>query len=652
MKKISIICIILILVEILFTNFYKNYSADLNDYKCFNTNKASSIELIFESSEIVPQKDMILYIKCNKSIKGREIQVKEQENIRNDGREVAFVDNDGNYYYQYTYLTYKDSKINTITITKLPNEDITLYAWVKYNGKEYHVINAKNKDSNSDLTESSDKTLIPKENKLSKSEITKLKAEDTEIMKKKWADALSIDVNDVDKYLDLYNAKGQGKLHKDGKYVKNEKNEIVSINGVGLFHLLDYGYMYNEDTLKALKYWGVNCIRIPAYLDYRVSSSTSYTITPSERGLKTAFDEHMEEMDRIIDIATKEGLYCMVDFHILGENGDINQYYDMAEKFFTHFGTKYGNQNNIIWELANEPYGTTVESLAKYVKKIEEVVKKYDNNPVMISGWTMKNNVNENGKLSECYKYFKEQGINDVFISYHYYGGEDIVWPKKLYDTTDIPLSYTEWSNYDSDLDPDNGKNYTEMTKKYMNWWNEEGMINCAWMLCHGNWKYILWNKDLGDKSEALKYGCISEEYLSDYGKLVFGNYFDNNIKRVKNNSVYINRNEKQEDDEKKEDNNNGNSKEDNTTEDDNKKDNKSEISNKGENQNQVVQNNVNTIKAENFDDDTNNNTKLAKILPKTGEKQNLIKIGILVGIFITGICCIIFKIKLSKIDD
>ena len=85
-----------------------------------------------------------------------------------------------------------------------------------------------------------------------------------------------------------------------------------------------------------------------------------------------------------------------------------------------------------------------------------------------------------------------------------------------------------------------------------MNWWNEEGMINCAWMLCHGNWKYILWNKDLGDKSEALKYGCISEEYLSDYGKLVFGNYFDNNIKRVKNNSVYINRNEKQEEDEKK----------------------------------------------------------------------------------------------------
>ena len=40
MKKISIICIILILVEILFTNFNKNYSADLNDYKCFNTNKA------------------------------------------------------------------------------------------------------------------------------------------------------------------------------------------------------------------------------------------------------------------------------------------------------------------------------------------------------------------------------------------------------------------------------------------------------------------------------------------------------------------------------------------------------------------------------------------------------------------------------------
>ena len=417
MKKISIICIIL--MGILFFNFGKSYATDLNDYKCFNTNKSTSIELIFEDCEIVPQKDMILYIRCNKSIRGREIQVKEKENTRNDGREAAFAGDDGNYYYQYTYLTYNDSKINNITITNLPKEDITLYAWVKYNGKEYHVVNAKNKDDNSDLTVSTDKSLIPA-NKLSESEIAKLKAEDTQIMKKKWADALSIDINDVDKYLDLYNAKGQGKLHKDGKYIKNEKNEIVRINGVGLFHLLDYGYMYNEDTLKALKYWGVNCVRIPAYLNYRESSRVS-TVTPTDRGLSTAFDEYMDEMDRIIDIATKEGLYCMVDFHILGEDGDINQYYDMADRFFTHFGTKYGNQNNIIWELANEPYGTTVESLAKYVKKIKEVVKKYDNNPVLISGWTMKNNENDNGILSECYKQFKEQGLDDVFISYHYY---------------------------------------------------------------------------------------------------------------------------------------------------------------------------------------------------------------------------------------
>ena len=176
------------------------------------------------------------------------------------------------------------------------------------------------------------------------------------------------------------------------------------------------------------------------------------------------------------------------------------------------------------------------------------------------------------------------------------------------------------------------------MTKKYMKWWNDEGMINCAWMLCHGNWKYILWNKDLGDKSEALKYGCMSEEYLSDYGNLVFSNYFDTNIERVKTNSVYINRNEKNEEDgkeENKDENKNDDSKVDNAITNENK------IPNKDE------QNDVKIIKAEELED----NTKTEKKLPKTGEKKDSILIPILIGLLVAGTGCIIFKIKLSKVN-
>ena len=86
-------------------------------------------------------------------------------------------------------------------------------------------------------------------------------------------------------------------------------------------------------------------------------------------------------------------------------------------------------QNNIFYELTNEPYGTPTESLFDYIKHEKEIVKKYDNNPIMISG----NTYYDSSKLSEYYQKFKQQEINDVFVSHHYYNGEEIKYFQKFY---------------------------------------------------------------------------------------------------------------------------------------------------------------------------------------------------------------------------
>ena len=351
-------------------------------------------------------------------------------------------------------------------------------------------------------------------------------------MKQKWADNLGMEVDEVDNYIDLNNAKGQGKLHKDGKVMKNSKGEEVMLNGVGLFHLLDYGYMYNEETLSALKYWGVNCVRIPAYVQYRYSSRYD-TVTPADRGLETAYDEYIEVMDRIIEIASEQGLYCMVDFHILQENGDVLEWKDLAEKFFRHFGEKYGDQENILYEITNEPFSTPNASLVEYINFIKPIIKEYDANPIIITGYTY-----ESG-LRGSYEALKENDINDVFISYHYYNGEDITQFKQLYETTDIPLIYSEWGNSDTKA---NGTDeyFTEMTTQYLQWWKENNIANCAWMLCHGNYSYSLWNKELGDKSEILQHGVISDKYLSEYGNLVFNSYLNDTFERIKENNTIM----------------------------------------------------------------------------------------------------------------
>ena len=92
-------------------------------------------------------------------------------------------------------MTYKESKINNITITNLPNENINIYAYIKYNGKYYYINSIKNKQTNKNLNKISDTSLIPKE-KMSQNQITEAKSKDTAIMKKKWAEALNISEND------------------------------------------------------------------------------------------------------------------------------------------------------------------------------------------------------------------------------------------------------------------------------------------------------------------------------------------------------------------------------------------------------------------------------------------------------------------------
>lgn len=532
--KNKVLIIILIITNLFMIIGNISFATDSVSGKSFNTKGAESISISFGNQTVEAGKDIIVYIKTDKSIRGRKVQINDGQETKEGIDEVAYINEDGIYCYQYYILQYKGNKLNDLQIESLPEDDINIYVYVKYNKQTYYAESIKNTSTQANLEETDNSKFLV-EPYYTTEQINKMKAEDTKILKQKWVDELGISIDDVDKYVDMYNAKNLGKLHKDGKKLKNSKNEEVQLNGVGLFHLLDYGYMFNEDTLKALKYWGVNCVRLPAYVQDQISSEVD-NVTRVERGLNTAFDEYMEEMDRIIDIATEQGLYCMVDFHILSKGGDILDWSELSEKFFKHFLEKYGKQENMIWEIANEPFNTPNESLETYINNMTKLIKKYDENPIIICGSNKWGN-----KESELYQYLKNKDcINDIFISAHYYDGQDMDSSYKgLYDSTDIPLMFTEWGNAPSRTTnlviPET---YAPMTKKYFAWWNEDNISNCVWMYCHGDYTYSLF-KNLGEKkSQILQYGVMSDEYLTDNGKLTLGNYLSAELTKIKASGV------------------------------------------------------------------------------------------------------------------
>lgn len=513
-------------------NAVKQMQVGAKNRKCYQTNETGQIQLSFGHIKVEQGKDLIIEINSDQSLKDRKVSIMENGyTVYNGDHYIGYKDGE-NYCYRIYFSQYEGNTLEDITISNI-GKGVSFYVTAKYSVSEVTITKVTDGKSHA-LKEVTKEELVPQfKSYYTKEQLKTLKEQDETQMKQKWAEALDISVDQVENYLDQYNAKTLGKLHKEGQVIKNAKGETIQLNGTCLFHLEDYGDMYHEDTFKALKYWGINCIRIPAYLCFQTSSKIDRA-TITERGLDTAYEEKIAIMDRLIEEATRQGLYCMIDFHILGQHGDISNWLTLAKKFYTHFCEKYAKQENIIYEIANEPFATSTQNLVEYTKQMRDLIKKYDPNPVIIVG------SNAGFEITETVSFYEacqEQKIDDVFISMHYYDGREIQRVKNRYDITDIPLVFTEWSNSTvaGSLDYSDTETYPEMTKKYLRWWDQERICNMSFMLCDGDYPFALWNKDLTmEQRELLKYGFMTEPYLSDYGKFIFQSYFESMIKNIK----------------------------------------------------------------------------------------------------------------------
>ena len=72
-----------------------------------------------------------------------------------------------------------------------------------------------------------------------------------------------------------------------------------------------------------------------------------------------------------VEYATELGMYAIIDWHILSDNNpQINE--DEAIAFFDEMSSKYADYDNILYEICNEPNGSTSWSDVKeYAEKMQ-----------------------------------------------------------------------------------------------------------------------------------------------------------------------------------------------------------------------------------------------------------------------------------------
>ncbi|MBR6336710.1 MAG: cellulase family glycosylhydrolase, partial [Ruminococcus sp.] len=140
-----------------------------------------------------------------------------------------------------------------------------------------------------------------------------------------------------------------GRLKVSGANIVDSKGKKFQMIGMSTHGLMweDFSNITSKASLKVLRDdWGVNTIRLAMY-------------TEEYGGYTTGSGFKSQAKQKVIDgvkNATDLGMYVIIDWHIL-KDGNPQTHQSEAVAFFTEMAKKYKGQNNVIYEICNEPNG-------------------------------------------------------------------------------------------------------------------------------------------------------------------------------------------------------------------------------------------------------------------------------------------------------
>lgn len=286
-----------------------------------------------------------------------------------------------------------------------------------------------------------------------------------------------------------------GRLHIEGTQLQGQKGEPVILRGVSSHGLAWYPEFSNYNALKALKDRGVNVFRIAMYVD-------GYNCYLKQRDMNTKL------LYSAIENALAADLYAIVDWHVLK---DRNPLYNLeaAAEFFETVAKKYGDEPGILYEICNEPNGSTsFEDIVNYANTVIPIIRKYAPNAVILVGTP-----NFSSSLDSTQTH--DITYENICFTYHYYSHhiplEEAVRQIRSCLDRGTAVIVTEWGYKGV---PSDGGNWDE-TVGFLDFLDEEKISWVNWSLCNKDEDYSV----IRPETEAL--GQWTDEELSPTGQYV-----------------------------------------------------------------------------------------------------------------------------------
>lgn len=252
------------------------------------------------------------------------------------------------------------------------------------------------------------------------------------------------DINYIEKY---------GRLKLVGNQLSDANGNAVQLKGWSTFGLVWASHCNNEAAFKRMKDWGANIVRIAMY------------VASKEDGWAKNYG-HLETVKDMIKWAKNQGMYCLVDWHILKPGDPLSDDYmrihgkDNAPAYFFEEITKYVKENNyihVLYEICNEPNSNQANGytqvsddasgwrrIKEYADKVLPTIQSGDPGAVVVVGTPQWDQLIKLAAEDPITKY---SNLN-IMYAFHVYAGDNahMNYVSQMKQAArSIPIFMSEW---------------------------------------------------------------------------------------------------------------------------------------------------------------------------------------------------------------
>ncbi len=290
--------------------------------------------------------------------------------------------------------------------------------------------------------------------------------------------------------------KKNGRLSVKGTRLVNSQGKAVVLKGVSTHGINWFPQYVNKAAFKTLRdNWGVNCIRLAMYTE----EYNGYCSGGNQAELRKLINNGVK-------YATELGMYVIIDWHILSD-GNPAKNKKQAMSFFKYMAKKYKNQNNIFYEICNEPNGgTSWNTIKSYASSVIKTIRKYDKKNIILVGtptWSQDVDVAADSPI---------KGYSNIMYTFHFYAathGDSYRQKVQAAIQKGLPVFVSEFGISESS---GNGRIDKNEANKWIQFLKKNKISYVCWSLCNKNESCSLL------KSSCIRTGNFKKSDLSQAG--------------------------------------------------------------------------------------------------------------------------------------